>query len=261
MKPTLDQILKKAIFLSDFKYSSSALENCINKSKDQYFTQSYLLLIKEPTIFQSLIVSSNGKFVIKTLLSSLSQQLSLPLVNQAINYVNENENSLEAKVINFWNSVGDMLNKKFKGKVGRSSNHIKKSTTKKKSDKTEEHGESYKRVINKEEVKIPFTDFQSQASYPFLNSYKLDAQKFNKFIKNDDSPKYFPCYKPTNFYGNPALQNFRSNMIYSNVPNTIYFRMATCNPVPTKHVFNNNYISYPQLKTAGSYFYIPIHQN
>lgn len=53
MKPTLDQILSEAVTLSELKYSSSALENCISKSKDQYFTLSYCQLVKEPTIFQS----------------------------------------------------------------------------------------------------------------------------------------------------------------------------------------------------------------
>lgn len=52
MKLILNEILKKAIVLSDLKYSSSALENCISKSKDQYFILSYSQLVKEPKVFQ-----------------------------------------------------------------------------------------------------------------------------------------------------------------------------------------------------------------
>lgn len=197
----------------------------------------------------------------KTLLSSLSQQLSIPMISLAIEYVNSKELDIESKLINFWNSLGDMLNKKFKGKLKRSSGPLKKvSTTTKKSEEIVEEKKKVVTQNRKEEMKST-NDVQSYTSHYTMNS-NIDAHRKNLIYPNDTSKSnYLYNYKPSSLIGNSVIPNYLvSNMAYSNAPRPIYYRVAMCNPVPTKPIFNS-FTPYPQMRATGNYFYIPIHQN
>lgn len=199
--------------------------------------------------------------MIKTLLSSLSQQLTLPLITRAIEYVNNKQLELESKIINFWNSVSDMLNKKFKGKLKKSSNQLKKvSTTRKKSDKSEEALDEKRKVKSqKQESKTSVKEIHTQSTHQIVNTISMEAQR--KTYSLNDASKTSSNYKPASIIGSRLMPNYLSNsMIYSNVPQPIYYRLATCNPILTKPVYSN-FMQYPQMRPAGNYYYVPIHQN
>lgn len=200
----------------------------------------------------------------KTLVSSLSQQLALPMITQAIEYVNNKENELESKVVNFWNSVSDMLNKKFKGKLKKSNNHLKKvSTTRKKSDKSDDAIEEKRKVKNqKQESKTSVKEIKS--NHIITNAAKVEAQRAISSI-NDASRSsiIYNNSKPASIIGKSLMPNYlnlNSSMIYSNGQNPIYFKLATCNPFPI-HPIYSSFMQYPQVRSAGNFIYIPIHQN
>lgn len=60
------------------------------------------------------------------MLIHLEPKYSYPLITKAIQYVNDSRLNLESKLVNFWNSAGDMLKKRFKSFI---SNHSKKGVT------------------------------------------------------------------------------------------------------------------------------------
>lgn len=195
----------------------------------------------------------------KTLLSSLSQELALPFINQAIEYVSTKELKIETKIINFWNSVGDMLNKKFKGKLGRSSNQIKKvSTFTKKSDKTDEIVEE-KRMANQNKTKTPFKDTSNHVSCQIVKSAIFEAQRLNMIYLND-APKYNYIYNyaAPSIAGNQVMPNYISSNSNALHPNCL--RFSTYSPILTMPVYNS-YKPYPNMRTAGNCYYVPIHQN
>lgn len=207
-----------------------------------------------------MIVSSNAKFVIKSLLSHLSQQHALPLISQAIEYVNDEDRDLGTKVINFWNSVGDMLNKKFKGKLKRNGNFFRKGATYKlnadkpdetadlKSACTQQEANSY----NKER------DLRSHAQVNFVSPANL-MQMPNSFQLHDLRNKagMMLNYKPAPLSGVQVISNYQKvNLMYSTAPRPIFFRVPQ---QVQKPIYGCQYVPFRQ--NDANYFYIPMNQN
>lgn len=198
-----------------------------------------------------MIVSSNGKFVMKTLLAHLNQQYSLPLIMFALEFVNNPRQGLETKVINYWNSVGDMLNKKFKGALQRNRTLNAKSSALK------------QKCNGNSGYKIPILKQNRQGRFNDANElqYKVLAQTFNQI---NFSYENLSSLKQMNYnFNNFHLSNYKHDPSYDTPFSTNCFQNSTAsasvyvslmpNSLLYKPAYNSSCISYRQ--NQQSYFY------
>lgn len=208
-----------------------------------------------------MIVSSNAKFVIKSLLSHLSQQHALPLISLAIDFVNDEDRDLGSKVINFWNSVGDMLNKKFKGKLKRNGNFVRKGAElKQKTDKPNESTD-HKSAFSQQETYIAINKERESRGHTQLNYVNPTnlMQMPNSFQLHDLRNKagMMVNYKPAPLSGVQVISNYQNvNLMYSTAPNPIFLRFPQAQVKP---MYGCQYVPFRQ--NEANYFYIPMNQN
>lgn len=207
-----------------------------------------------------MIISSNAKFVIKCLLSNLNQQLALPLISQAIEYVNDEERNLGSKVINFWNSVGDMLNKKFKGKLKRNGNFFRKSAINKlKTDKTDESTDFKSTFTNQDAYSFSkSSDLINKVKGNLVSSANLIQMNSFRMHEMGNNNRILINYKPNPISGIQVLSNYqKANLVYATAPHPIYYSIPQ--QVQIKPSFGCHYIPFRQ--NHATCFYMPMSQN